>query len=158
MELLSASILEESGRNRTPDKLPPDERNALYAPCDKALSRIVANCRPGMILGVGKFAESRAKDVLGDNIPIGTVLHPSPASPIANRGWSEQAEKQLAVLAAKLDSTSPLSVLARGYSVTQKQGKVVNSIEQLLINDTIVTQLNDGEVTSKITEISAKDD
>ncbi|HCK09052.1 MAG: single-stranded DNA-binding protein [Gemmatimonadetes bacterium] len=92
------AFMEESGRNRTPDKLPPDERNALYAPCDKALSRIVANCRPGMILGVGKFAESRAKDVLGDNIPIGTVLHPSPASPIANRGWSEQAEKQLADL------------------------------------------------------------
>jgi exodeoxyribonuclease VII large subunit len=70
----------------------------------------------------------------------------------------EEAEKQLAVLAAKLDSTSPLAVLARGYSVTQKQGRVVNSISQLSVNDTLVTQLNDGEVTSQITEISAKND
>ncbi|MEL6431620.1 MAG: single-stranded DNA-binding protein, partial [Planctomycetota bacterium] len=29
---------------------------------------------------------------------IGTVLHPSPASPIANRGWAPQARKQLAAL------------------------------------------------------------
>ena len=70
----------------------------------------------------------------------------------------EEAEKQLAVLAAKLDATSPLAVLARGYSVTQKQGKVVNSISQLSLGDTIVTQLNDGEITSQITEISAKND
>jgi single-strand selective monofunctional uracil DNA glycosylase len=28
-------------------------------------------------------------------IKIGTILHPSPASPAANRGWAEAATKQL---------------------------------------------------------------
>lgn len=92
------AFMEESGRNRTPDKLPADERDALYAPCNEALEQIVKHVKPKMLLGVGKFAEKRAKDVLGDTVEIGTVLHPSPASPIANRGWAEQAEKQLAAL------------------------------------------------------------
>jgi single-strand selective monofunctional uracil DNA glycosylase len=98
------AFMEESGRNRTPDKLPPNERDPLYAPCNEALKRIVAHVKPRMVLGVGKFAEKRAADVLGDSVRIGTVLHPSPASPIANRGWAEQAEKQLIDLGINLPS------------------------------------------------------
>jgi single-strand selective monofunctional uracil DNA glycosylase len=46
------------------------------------------------VIGVGAFAEACAKRVLGDDGPrIGRVLHPSPASPVANRGWAERAEK-----------------------------------------------------------------
>ena len=67
----------------------------------------------------------------------------------------ERAEKQLAVLAAKLDATSPLAVLARGYSVTQKNGKVVNSTSQVSRDDTIITKLTDGEVLSKVIEVSS---
>lgn len=92
------AFLEESGRNRTPDKLPATERDPLFATCDAALVRLVEHIRPQMVIGVGKFAETRAKKALGDVVPIATVLHPSPASPIANRGWAEQAEKQLAAL------------------------------------------------------------
>lgn len=88
------AFMEESGRNRTPDKLPAVERDALYAPCDDALRQIVAHVKPRMVLGVGKFSETRARRVL-ENVEIGTILHPSPASPAANRGWSKQAEKQL---------------------------------------------------------------
>lgn len=89
-------FMEESGKNRTPDKLPAEEREPLFEACDASLRRIVELLEPGHIVGVGKFAESCANRVLGDmGIPVGTVLHPSPASPIANRGWAEQAEKQL---------------------------------------------------------------
>jgi single-strand selective monofunctional uracil DNA glycosylase len=89
--------MEESGKNRTPDKLATSEREPLFEACDRSLRRIVDLVEPGMIVGVGKFAEACAKRVLGDlGIPIGTVLHPSPASPIANRGWAPQAERQLA--------------------------------------------------------------
>ena len=49
----------------------------------------------GPKMRIGKFAEGRARDVLGDSVPIATILHPSPASPIANRGWAPQAEAQL---------------------------------------------------------------
>jgi len=92
-------FLEESGRNRTPDKLPAKEREPLYAACDRALERIVAHLEPRFVVGIGRFAEGRARAVLdADAHTIGTILHPSPASPTANRGWARQAEKQLAAL------------------------------------------------------------
>lgn len=96
------AFMETSGRNRTPDKLPAAERDPLFAACDDALARMVAHVSPGMVLGVGKFAEKRAAAVLGDDCPVATILHPSPASPIANRGWAEQAEKQLEALGISL--------------------------------------------------------
>ncbi len=92
------AFMEESGKNRTPDKLTLEERSLLYAPCDVALARIVEHVNPGIVLGVGKFAEKQARTVLGKDAQIGTILHPSPASPIANRGWAPQVEKQLAAL------------------------------------------------------------
>ena len=86
------AFMEASGKNRTPDKLPLSEREPLYTHCDKALKQMVDYVNPGMVLGVGKFAEKRAQIVLGDSVRIGSILHPSPASPIANKGWAEQAE------------------------------------------------------------------
>ena len=91
-------FLEEGGRNRTPDKLPAAERDALFAACDQALIRLVQHVQPRWVLGVGRFAESRARTALAEAAPevqIGTILHPSPASPIANRGWAPQVEAQL---------------------------------------------------------------
>lgn len=89
-------FMEESGKNRTPDKLTVEERRPLFEACDASLRKVVTILEPERIVGVGKFAEACAVRVLGDmGIPVGTVLHPSPASPIANRGWAEQAEKQL---------------------------------------------------------------
>ncbi|MGB0210984.1 MAG: single-stranded DNA-binding protein, partial [Algiphilus sp.] len=88
-------FMEESGRNRTPDKLPAAERDALFAVCDEALRATVESLRPRIVVGVGAFARQRAEAALaGMDCVIGTVLHPSPASPIANRGWAAAAEKQ----------------------------------------------------------------
>jgi len=96
-------FMEDSARNRTPDRLPAAERDALFASCDEALRQLVAWCRPSRIVGVGKFAASRAAAALGDSgLPIDTILHPSPASPAANRGWQKQAEKQLTALGVQL--------------------------------------------------------
>jgi len=98
-------FMEESGKNRTPDKLPAAEREALYAACDDALRAVVGWLRPGLVIGVGKFAEDRARGALGalDPAPrFGTVLHPSPASPLANRGWAPQADAQLRALGIDL--------------------------------------------------------
>ncbi len=90
------AFLEESGRNRTPDKLPAREREPLFAACDQALRRTVAALEPRVVIGVGAFARDRAKRALADiDVQIGVVLHPSPASPRANRGWAEQAERDL---------------------------------------------------------------
>ncbi len=90
------AFLEASGRNRTPDKLPAAERAALYPICDRALSSFVRWMQPEIVVGIGTFAAERARAALGEGGPrVGSVLHPSPASPLANRGWAEQAEAQL---------------------------------------------------------------
>lgn len=89
-------FLEETGRNRTPDKLKKEEREALFKICDDALARQLELLSPQWVVGVGAFAKDKAKKVWGNNAShIGTILHPSPASPLANRGWSETAHRQL---------------------------------------------------------------
>ena len=96
-------FMEESGKNRTPDKLPAAEREPLFEACNKALVRMVEHLEPQRVIGVGKFAEARAREVLaGMDCEFGTILHPSPASPIANRGWAPQAEKQLVAMGIEL--------------------------------------------------------
>ncbi len=96
-------FMEESGRNRTPDKLPTSERAPLFAACDDALRETVALLRPRLVLGVGAFAEKRARAALGEaDVEIASILHPSPASPLANRGWAPQAERQLAELGVEV--------------------------------------------------------
>ncbi|MEM7264006.1 MAG: uracil-DNA glycosylase family protein [Planctomycetota bacterium] len=98
-------FMEESGRNRTPDKLPAAERDPLYEACDRALRAVVEQLEPEWVIGVGAFAESRARATLdGLDVKIGRVLHPSPASPIANRGWAEQADQQLEELGIDLSA------------------------------------------------------
>ena len=90
-------FMEASGRNRTPDKLPATERRSLFDACDEALEKLVDVLEPRAVIGIGKFAEDRARATLGGrDIAIARVLHPSPASPVANRGWAAQAEAQLA--------------------------------------------------------------
>lgn len=88
-------FMEASARNRTPDKLPAAEREPLLAVCDQALEALVALYEPEWCVGVGAYAEKRLQTVVGDGARIGRVLHPSPASPAANRGWEPQAVRQL---------------------------------------------------------------
>ena len=89
------AFMEESGRNRTPDKLPAVERVPLEAACDDHLRAVVDYLEIEQVIGVGRFAEQVARRALTEGIRFGTILHPSPASPIANRGWAEQAQRQL---------------------------------------------------------------
>ncbi len=96
-------FLESGGRNRTPDKLPAAEREALFAACDRALRGAVAHFDPRFVIGVGAFAAARAAAALeGFAGTIGRIPHPSPASPQANRGWASQAELALAALGVSL--------------------------------------------------------
>jgi len=97
------TFMEETGRNRTPDKLPAAERDALTEICDQALRRLIEHIDPKWVIGVGGYAETRAtKALAGMELQIGRVLHPSPASPIANRGWAQQATKDFAKLGIKI--------------------------------------------------------
>lgn len=100
-------FMDASGRNRTPDKLSASERSALFHHCDVALRRVVDTLVPDWIVGIGRFAEARARSALAQHeVRIGRILHPSPASPVANRGWSKQAELELSALGIDLDALS----------------------------------------------------
>ena len=93
------AFLEESGRNFTPDKLPAPVARQLASHCDAHLQKVIEILKPRWVIGVGAFARKRAETALkGMEISIGQVLHPSPASPAANRGWAEQATSQLEAL------------------------------------------------------------
>jgi single-strand selective monofunctional uracil DNA glycosylase len=89
-------FVESGGQNRTPDRLPAAERRPLEAACDHALRRTVECLRVDVVIGVGGFATRRARTALADvEVTVGQILHPSPASPAANRGWSTQVTRQL---------------------------------------------------------------
>jgi len=90
----------DHARNVTPDKLPKGETAPLYAACDAHLRACIDALAPEWLIGIGKFAETQARLAISQSHPklkIGTILHPSPASP-ANRGWAPQAAAQLAAL------------------------------------------------------------
>jgi single-strand selective monofunctional uracil DNA glycosylase len=75
----------------------------LYAACDRALKRIAEELEPVMVIGVGAFAEDRAREALaGSAVKFGRILHPSPASPLANNDWGGQVDAQLAALGIKI--------------------------------------------------------
>ena len=99
--------LEASGRNRTPVQLPAAELEPVYAACDRHLARALAALGPQWAIGVGGFAERRLRGVLEGGLVDGAfargvrieqILHPSPASPAANRGWADAVDAKLAVL------------------------------------------------------------
>ena len=97
------AFLEESGRNLTPDKLPAAERAPLFEACDRALRGTVEALRPEWVVGIGTFAEARARSALGGvDVRVGRGLHPSPASPAANRGWAPQWERDLSALGIEI--------------------------------------------------------
>lgn len=90
--------MKESGANLTPDKLPSSEMLPVEEACQHYLASSILHLRPSHLVGVGGFAEERLR--LAANLgnyqgQISRILHPSPASPAANRGWAEAATRQL---------------------------------------------------------------
>ena len=104
-------FLEASGRNFTPDKLPAAQRSGVAQACDRHLAAALTALQPEWAIGVGAFAERRLRAVLeGDrvhsalarSVKVAQILHPSPASPAANRGWSDAVDRRLEQLGVPL--------------------------------------------------------
>lgn len=92
------AFVEEGGANRTPEKLHAAEREPLFSACDDALVEVITALAPSHLIGVGDFAKKRVELVskrAGLTVPIASILHPSPASPRANRGWADEARRML---------------------------------------------------------------
>ena len=84
------------GKNFTPEKLNIVERIALEDICDNFLSKIVDFFDCEWIIGIGNYAESKAKRVFEkQDVKVGKILHPSPASPLANKGWAGFVKAQM---------------------------------------------------------------
>jgi single-strand selective monofunctional uracil DNA glycosylase len=102
------AFMAAGGANLTPDRLPRTGANAraareLESACDEALGAAIEALRPAHVVGFGAFAAKRAQAVLDGMAndarqlpPVLQVLHPSPASPAANRGWAPQVDRALA--------------------------------------------------------------
>jgi len=75
----------------------------------------------------------------------------------AIRKCLEQNEGKLAELSARLQALSPLAVLQRGYSLTaDQQGKLISAAESSLRGETIVTQLSQGKLFSRVERVETE--
>jgi single-strand selective monofunctional uracil DNA glycosylase len=92
------AFVENSGRNRTPDKLLPNEKTQLLEACDEHLSEAIHLLKPQWAIGIGGFAAARLMETCAAGIRCGQILHPSPANPTANRDWAGAATRQLQAL------------------------------------------------------------
>ena len=102
------AFFDRDGRNLTPDRFSSAQTMPLFAACDAHLRRVAEILQAEWIVGVGNFAEKRARIVFHDRddlkevlmagpLKIARILHPSPASPAANRDWAGKATEQLRV-------------------------------------------------------------
>ena len=95
-------FLEASGRNLTPDRLKGEAAAEMLAACDEHVLRTMEILGTESIIGVGRFAERRALDLvpaLEWEVDVHYLLHPSPQVPEANREggkvWRTRLENTL---------------------------------------------------------------
>lgn len=86
--------------NITPDKIGGKTAKTLLERCDEHLTEVVSILGADRVVGVGKFAESRARAALVEtSVEVAGCWHPSPASPLANRNggadWRENVRMVL---------------------------------------------------------------
>jgi single-strand selective monofunctional uracil DNA glycosylase len=95
-------FLDSGGRNITPDKLRSRDRKVLFHCCDEHLRATIRNLDPLWLIGVGRFTEQRLRAVnreaVGGRRKVAAILHPSPASPAANRDWAGNTTERLVSL------------------------------------------------------------
>tara|TARA_B100000902_G_scaffold26890_1_gene32395 strand:- start:2111 stop:2851 length:741 start_codon:yes stop_codon:yes gene_type:complete len=80
-------MFDENGRNITPDKLTGDVSTQLTEICDQHLRMVVEILQIQRVIGVGRYAQKRIKEIFkGEEGPkLDGIPHPSPANPFANR-------------------------------------------------------------------------
>src|SRR5699024_11119907 len=69
----------------------------------------------------------------------------------------QQHQQQLGHLSQRLQSSSPLNTLARGYSVNFSAGKHLRSVQDIKVGDAFTSRLQDGELAAVVTAISPQE-
>ena len=62
----------------------------------------------------------------------------------------ERSREQLALAAGKANALSPLSILSRGYSIAESDGRVLRSINDLNVGDKFDLIMSDGVIGAKV--------
>jgi len=94
-------FFDETGKNLTPPDLLREDAARVESACDDHLAEVLRTVTPKWLLGVGKYAQAQAERVVAEHaldIQVESILHPSPASPLANRGWAAQVNQKLTKL------------------------------------------------------------
>ena len=73
-----------------------------------------------------------------------------PRLDVSFNNTTSAAVNKLAEYAAKLDALNPAKILLRGYSIAEKQGSAVKSVDELNIDDSITLKLSDGSAECKV--------
>ncbi len=100
------AFMDEKGANVTPDKLGRPVRELLTRECDLALREVVRALQPRWVIGVGAYAEDRAREALtavaaegrragAATLCFGRIPHPSPANPASSKDWPGQVDRAL---------------------------------------------------------------
>ena len=66
-------------------------------------------------------------------------------------------KERLLKVGSLLHNLSPLATIDRGYSIVQKNGELINSIENLNLNESIDITLKDGYLECIIEKINNKE-
>lgn len=111
-----------------------------------------------------RMASQRLQQLLWQRSP----LHQQPQQRLQKQchqlqhAWHQHyqaLQQQFSILCAKLQSASPLAILARGFSLTlDPQGKPLRFLEQISMGETLETRITNGWVTSTITHITQQVD
>lgn len=88
------TFLAESGANLTPDKLRVADRAPLETLCDAYLAKVLEILSPRHCIAIGVYAE-KALNRVAPGQEVVRILHPSPASPAANRDWAGSVDRRL---------------------------------------------------------------
>lgn len=70
--------------------------------------------------------------------------------------YFEDKKQQFSYYTGVLDAYSPLQTLKRGYSIVQKESRIITSATQVQLDDQLTIQLEDGYLTTKVQEVKYK--
>lgn len=105
------AFMAATGKNLTPIDMGAAYKGKIFELCDEALAQVIEILQVKVIIGIGRFAETRAKLVLksmgNSTISVHFLNHPSPASARANRNWQELALRQLSEMNVLATITGP---------------------------------------------------
>ena len=65
-------------------------------------------------------------------------------------------QNKFKIILEKVEILNPIAILGRGYSITKKDNKVLNSVHNIKVNDELNVKLKDGNILVNVKEINGE--